>query len=595
MQISPDKIAEILERTDLVALVSRNVKLRRSGGSFLGLCPFHAEKTPSFNVNPQRRFFKCFGCDASGDAISYVQRLQGLTFVEAVRLLAQENGIALDEQRDPAAEHRQRLLQTTSMAQRHFERCLWSEARAKPGRDHLAARGVSEVMARRFGLGYALDDWNDLTDLLVREGACDWAAEVGLIAPGKRGAGFYDTFRGRLTIPIRSAEGRTIAFGARLIEASPGRAPGPKYLNSKESPLYRKASTLYALDVARDAIRRRKTAVLVEGYFDVIGLYSAGVDNAVALCSTALTPGHLAALDRAGAQTLLMLLDGDAAGMRAVERLSGALLASGKTIRVATLPDGEDPDTFALREGPEAIEALLETAPPLSTHLLQALLPHAQSHTLEAKMAALGRLQKTLDEIPPGLAKSLFLSELASHLGVSETELRAHLRADPSPLTRHAPRQSAAARASQDRARQERALTAHEELFAALLIADPSLKSERDAQAIGELEHLSVRLLLEDKVPSEALDNIDPLIRKAIEARLAEIAATLDNREQRRQALCDAARRIRLQNIERLLADTKTRLLTALEGEPDEEVIEQLQEEHRRLNDQRLQLQKSRT
>lgn len=594
MQIPPDKIAEILERTDLVALVSRNVKLRRSGGSFLGLCPFHAEKTPSFNVNPQRRFFKCFGCDASGDAISYVQRLQGLTFIESVRLLAQEAGVDLDERRDPAAEHRQRLLQATSLAQRHFERCLWSDARAKPGRDHLAARGVSEEMARRFGLGYALDDWNDLTDLLVREGACDWAAEVGLISPGKRGAGFYDTFRGRLTIPIRSAEGRTIAFGARLIESTPGRTPGPKYLNSKESPLYRKASTLYALDVARDEIRRRKMAVLVEGYFDVIGLYNAGVQNAVALCSTALTPGHLAALDRAGAQTLLMLLDGDAAGVRAVERLSGALLASGKTIRVATLPSGEDPDTFALREGPEAIEALLETAPPLSTHLLQTLLPHAQGHTLEAKMAALGRLRKTLDEIPPGLAKSLFVSELAGHLGVSETELRAHLRSDPSPLTRHAPHAGAAARASQDRTRPDRAPMAHEELFAALLIADPSLRRESEAQAIGELEPLPLRLILEDGTPGEALDRLDPTLRKAIEARLSEIAATLDDREHRRQALCDAARRIRLQNIEHLLADTKARLVSAIEGESDEEEIEQLQEEHRRLNDLRLQLQKSR-
>ncbi len=594
MQISPDKIAEILERTDLVALISRNVKLRRSGGSFLGLCPFHAEKTPSFNVNPQRRFFKCFGCDASGDAISYVQRMQGLGFVEAVRLLAQEAGVDLEERRDPAAELRQHLLQVTSMAQRHFERCLWSDPRAKPARDHLAARGVSEEMARRFGLGYTPDAWNDLTDLLVREGACDWAAEVGLIAPGRRGSGFYDTFRGRLTIPIRSAEGRTIAFGARFIEASPGRAPGPKYLNSKESPLYRKASTLYALDVARDEIRRRKTAVLVEGYFDVIGLYSAGIHNAVALCSTALTPGHLAALDRAGAQTLLMLLDGDAAGLRAVERLSGALLASGKTIRVATLPDGEDPDTFALREGPEAIEALLETATPLSTHLLQLLLPNAQGHSLEEKMAALARLQKTLDEIPPGLAKSLFVAELASHLGVSEGELRAHLRADPSPLTRHAPRQSAAARGARDRAGMA-PLKAHEELFAALLIADPSLRSEPEAQCTGELAQLALRLLVEGDGTGDALERLEPPIRQAIEARLSEIAATLDTREQRRQALCDAARRVRLQRIEQLLADTKARLFAALEGDCDDEEIEQLQEEHRRLNDQRLQLQKTRT
>lgn len=593
MQISPDKIAEILERTDLVALISRNVKLRRSGGSFLGLCPFHAEKTPSFNVNPQRRFFKCFGCDASGDAISYVQRLQGQTFVEAVRQLAQEAGVDLEETRDPVAEHRQKLLQVTSLAQRHFEHCLWNDARARPGRDHLAARGVSEQMARRFGLGYALDDWSELTARLTREGACDWAAEVGLIAPGKRGPGFYDVFRGRLTIPIRSPEGKTIAFGARLIETAPDRPAGPKYLNSKESPLYRKASTLYGLDVARDEIRRRKTAVLVEGYFDVIGLFGAGVNNAVALCSTALTPGHLAALDRAGAQTLLMLLDGDAAGMRAVERLSGALLASGKTIRVATLPGGEDPDTFAMREGPEAIEALLDSAPPLSTHLLQTILPRAQSHTLEAKMAALGRLQKTLDEIPPGLAKSLFVAELADHLGVSEQELRAHLRSEPSPLTRHAPRTSAVQKqSSADSA--SRPPTASEELFTALIAFDPTLKDEPEASAKSELAHLPLRFFLESDTPDAALEQLAPALRQSIEARLNEIGATLDDREKRRQALCDAARRIRLQNIDRLLSDAKARLVTALEGDSDEEEIEELQEEHRRLNDLRLQLQAAR-
>jgi DNA primase len=589
MQISPDKIAEILERIDIVALISRNVKLRRAGGSYLGICPFHAEKTPSFNVNPQRRFFKCFGCDAGGDAITYVQRLQGLSFVEAVRQLAQEAGVELDVRHDPAAELRQRLLGVTATAQRHFEHCLWNDPRAKPGRNHLAARGVSEDMARRFGLGYAADAWNDLTDILVRDGAREWATQVGLVTPNRSGDGFYDTFRGRLTVPIRSAEGKTIAFGARFIEAAPGRQVGPKYLNSRESPLYRKADTLYALDMARDEIRRRKTAVLVEGYFDVIGLFSAGVRNAVALCSTALTPGHIAALHRTGAENLLMLLDGDAAGMRAIERLSGALLASGKTIRVATLPNGEDPDTFALREGAAAIEALLETAPPLSAHLLHTLLPNAQSHTLEEKMTALARMRRTLDEIPPGLAKDMFVAALASHLGVSETELRAHLRFDPSPLARHTQRPSNAA--SEPKRSGCAPITACEAHLAALLIADPSLRAEPEARVTDEFDALALRAILQSEQPEAALDRLDAPHRQVIDACLAQIAATLPNRETRLQALRDASRKVRLQSLDRLLRDVKARINACDKNTPDEE-SEPLFEEHRRLNAQRLELQK---
>src|SRR5262249_39600661 len=196
-------------------------------------------------------------------------------------------------------------------------------------------------------------------------------AKAGLVQKRPTAEGYYDPFRGRLIIPIRSPEGRTIAFGGRLIDGS----DGPKYLNSRESSLYRKSDTLYGLDQAREEIRRRRSAVLVGGYFDCIGLHNAGLENAVALCPTPLTSGPPAALSRAEAKELVLLLDGDEAGRSAVERLAGSLLAAGASAKVALLPQGEDPDSFARKQGGEEVRALLSKAPPLSEHLLHSILP----------------------------------------------------------------------------------------------------------------------------------------------------------------------------------------------------------------------------
>lgn len=609
MQISPDKIAEVLERIDIVELISRNVKLRRTGGNYVGLCPFHAEKTGSFNVNPQRRFFKCFGCDAAGDAISFVRKMQGISFIEAVRQLAAEAGVDLDEKRDAADELRAKLFQATSAAQRKFEYCLWNDPRAQAGRDHLAKRGVTQEMARLFGLGYAPLSWDELSETLRREGLQEWAAQVGLLGQRQSGNGYYDMFRGRLTIPIRSAEGRNIAFGARLIESSanasrPGGGKDPKYLNTKESPLYRKFDTLYGLDMAREGIRKKKSAVVVEGYFDVIGLYAAGVTNAVALCSTALTAGHLAVLDRLGAQNILMLLDGDAAGFGAVRRLSGSLLATGKTIQVATLPDGEDPDEYALREGPEAVERFLETAPTLSRHLLATLLPRGRAHSTEEKMAGLRELRSVLNEIPAGLAKSSFISDIASHIGVQDTEVRAYLREDPS-LRRKPSISTASARHVPDTgmAQAGRPPSPHECLLAALLLEDSSLAEDPAAQAIDESDSIQLRLMVQTAQADAGGDaqaapggiDVESAVFREVQRQREAVRTTLTDRFQRQKALRDASKRIRLQRIESLLEDTKSKLVAALQGDADDEDIEALQENHRALNAQRLQLQKMST
>lgn len=577
MQIPHEKIREILDRTDIVQVVSRYVELKHTGRAFKGLCPFHGEKTPSFHVfGPPRPGFKCFGCEVAGDAIAFLQRIEARSFVDTVRALAKETGVTLEEREDPQAKERARLYEANEIARRFFEERLWSPA-GRAGRAHLEARGVSEEIARRFHLGYSVNAWGDLTDHLVRNGMIEWGAKAGLCAPRKSGDGYYDSFRGRLMIPIRAPEGRTIAFGARLIEEMP-RADGdkgPKYLNSRESPVYRKSETLYALDLARDTIRQKKTAVLVEGYFDVIGLFAQGITNAVALCSTALTAGHLAALTRVGAEELVLLLDGDAAGQRAVERLAGPILATGTRARVATLPPGDDPDTFAVREGAAGVERLLLAATPLTVHLLQLALPRGPESAWEEKIAALGKLAPVLAQMPAGLQKTLFVSEIARHLGVAESAIRTHLgQQSPTPARTPFERAPSPQRPARPNDRAVRPLDSSEEWFAALLLSDASLRACAEARFVDEISSLEVRLLLSSEGSGD-LDALPEALRRGLERRMAEVA-TLQS-EDRRRALADASRRVRLLRVSERISEKRAEIAEAESQGASPEELEPLQ------------------
>jgi len=419
------KIQEVRERVDMIALVQRHgVELKKSGRSYKGKCPFHQEHTPSFYVWPEEKRFKCFGCQAGGDGISFVQRLMGKTFIDTVTDLAKELGVDLAGELDPAMRERQQVKDATDFAARHFVERLWDPAAGQHPREYLRSRGLTEELMRAFGLGWAPLAWTELADQLQKQGLLASGEKAGLVAPRQRGDGHFDTFRGRVMIPIRSPEGRTIAFGGRLLEGD----DGPKYLNSRENRLYNKSEVLYATDQARDEIRRRKSAVLCEGYFDAIGLHQAGVKQAVALCSTALTPGHLQLLQRLEARELVLLLDGDEAGRKAVERLAGSILAAGATSRVALLPDGEDPDTFARKAGAEAVQQLVASARPLTEHLFRTLLPEGPAASFEAKMAALERLKPITAQLPVGLTRSAFFGGMARHFGLPAQELEATLR-----------------------------------------------------------------------------------------------------------------------------------------------------------------------
>ena len=373
----PDAVIdEIRSRVDIVAVIGRHMELKKSGRTWKGCCVFHGERTASFHVYPEDRHFKCYGCGEYGDVFKFLQKLQGREFPEIVRALASEVGVDIPEREEDSAEQRRRrqeraeVLAACAAAARYFAARLAS-AHGEPGRAYLASRGLTDETVQRFRLGLASTAWDDLTARLAPKGVAEGALEKAGLVAHRDGGGRYDRFRARLMVPIAGLDGEVIGFGGRVLPGASDKLA--KYINSPESVLYKKSKVLYGIDLAREHIRRTRQAILVEGYFDVIGLHQAGVKNALAVCGTALTPEHVDLLKRCDCREVVLLFDGDPAGQAAPARAAQALLPSGVTGKVALLPtDGGkvDPDEFARSRGASALEALVAAAPPLTEFLL---------------------------------------------------------------------------------------------------------------------------------------------------------------------------------------------------------------------------------
>src|SRR2546428_328219 len=374
--ISDEKLQELRDRVDLVAVVQRRVPLKKSGHDWKGLCPFHGEKTSSFYVVPDKKMFHCFGCGVSGDAIKFVMQTEGRSFREAVEQLANEAGVDLtppDAEEARRSARRAALGEVNEKACTFYERILWEHPKGEIAREHLRQRGITEDTAKAWRLGYAPNLWDSLIKSHALKGVDPrLVEEAGLGVPRKKGEGLYDRFRGRLTIPIRES-GRIVGFGGRLLEGE----SEAKYLNSPDTALYQKGHTLFALDRAREAIRRDGVALFVEGYFDAVGLHQAGVSTAIATCGTALTDKHLELVTKAGARELVFVFDGDAAGMRAAQRASEIAAAQGAPARVLVPPGGEDPDETVLRVGVRGFREMLASAQPSLEFLLDRDLAHS--------------------------------------------------------------------------------------------------------------------------------------------------------------------------------------------------------------------------
>ena len=425
-RIRDEAIRTVRERASLSEVVSDVIALRRRGRSAVGLCPFHAEKTPSFTVSEDRGFFHCFGCGEHGDVFGFVMKTQSLTFPEAVRRVADRFGVSLPEEAGEPARRREPLTAANAAAAAFFQ----AELRGPGGgraRAYLRERGLSEEVIERFGLGWAPGAGETLARHLRTKGVpLEDALTAGLVMRRDRpdgAGGVLDRFRERIMFPITDTSGKVIAFGGRILPGRPaGGEPPPKYLNSAESPVFRKGHTLYGLALARDAIRKADRAIVVEGYLDLIALAQAGIGEVVAPLGTALTAEQLRLLRRF-TETVIACFDGDLAGRRAAARSFPVFLEAGLWGRGAFLPAGEDPDTFVRAQGRVALEGVLAAAEPLVEAFVGEL--------AGPKAEAVGRYAQAAREVARLLKRvrephefDVLVRLAAQRLGVREETLR---------------------------------------------------------------------------------------------------------------------------------------------------------------------------
>jgi len=393
-------VERVKDAIDMVELVGARSDLRRVGTRHVGLCPFHDERTPSFSVNAEHGLYHCFGCGASGDAISFVRETEGLDFAEAIEHLADRYGVELErEEEDPRAEEgrrrRERLMRVLDRTATFYARYLWDSAEARAARDHLAARGLDEQVLRAFRVGYAPSAWNRVLVAGQRDGYAPAEMVAAGVAQTGRQGGYFDRFRARITFPLADARGRVLGFGARAVRDS----QKPKYLNSSENELYRKGRHLFGIDRARAPAARAGRVIVVEGYTDVLALHGAGLEESVAIMGTALTPEQLTELGRA-ATTVLMALDADASGQEAMLRAAKAATERGMELRVVALPEGSDPAELLVADGAPAFERLLDGALSVPEFEARRVLDAADLRTAHGRDRALELLRPLVAATP---------------------------------------------------------------------------------------------------------------------------------------------------------------------------------------------------
>lgn len=420
MRFDDSKIEEIKSRVDIVELASEYLTLRKAGRNYVGLCPFHQEKTPSFTVNREKQMFYCFGCGEGGNAITLLMKIANKSFSEAIKALAEKTGVLLPARtfgRDGAGKDslHNEIVQLNLRAAQHFARQLSSPA-GKIARDYLQKRAVTEETVREFRLGYVPDVWRSLTDVIDAGGlSLKLAEQAGLVIAGKEGS-YYDRFRGRLIFPIENIFGEVIAFGGRILGEGE-----PKYLNSPESPVYVKGRNLYGLGKAREAIRERGFCLIVEGYFDAISLWNASVRNVVATLGTALTRDHLDLLRRY-TQNVVALFDPDAAGRKALDRSLELFLGANMHARALVLPEGYDPDDFIKNFGREKLEERIAVAPAISDYYIDCVL--GEGKTIEEKLDLAKTAVEFVGKVGSVIEKNLFVKGIAEKLGIDQAILK---------------------------------------------------------------------------------------------------------------------------------------------------------------------------
>jgi len=426
--VTPEFKANLLERVDIVSLISAQVELKPRGSNYLGLCPFHNEKTASFSVNSSRQFYYCFGCGAKGDAIQFLMDYFSISFIDALKELCQKTGVNFPEeqsfknsttesirQHKVRSDHKKLLLE----AARFYRSRLASDSDAI---SYLKKRGITGQVAAKFHIGYAGNSWNSLKEVFSDYEDNSNLFLVGLIKKSESGNKVFDRFRNRIIFPILNKNGEVIAFGGRTIADD---SNGPKYLNSPETDLFVKSKELYGFFDAQRFIVKSQFVIVVEGYFDVISMHQAGFKNTVGTLGTALSSSHFLQLERIGREIIFMF-DGDSAGKRAAWRAAQIVLAnlSKQDILVSFifLPQNKDPDTFVREKGNEALAKLLKSGIPLSTMILETICSPGRLSSVEGKSSAIAKLKNLFKSMSEGIFKRQLIQAAGQHLSCSISE-----------------------------------------------------------------------------------------------------------------------------------------------------------------------------
>jgi len=425
--IPDDKLEEIKDRVSIVEVISDYVSLKKLGKNYKGLCPFHSEKTPSFMVNEEKQIFHCFGCNTGGNVFNFLMKMDRLSFPEAARGLARRYGIDLSKIKISETDKRETLkrewlFELNELAASYYHNLLINENEGKEAREYLRQRGIGNDVTIDHRLGYAQNSWDGLLKFLLKKGVpLSRVSEVGLIIP-KKAQGFYDRFRDRMIFPIIDIHDKVIGFGGRVLDNSL-----PKYLNSPESSIYNKSNSLYGLKVAKDFIRSEDRVIVVEGYFDLLGLNQYGIKNVAATLGTSLTTGHIRILRRY-TNNIITVFDADEAGKKAAARSLDVLLKHGASPKIAVLPSGFDPDSFVRKVGEKGFKEIIAGSIPLIEFAINEVIKKHDISSVEGKVKIIEDATPILSKIENKIERDIYIQRVSNRLDIKEDTIVSQLR-----------------------------------------------------------------------------------------------------------------------------------------------------------------------
>lgn len=513
-----DFAEQVKSQVDIVRTVSDYVVLRKNGARYVGLCPFHTEKTPSFSVNPAIQIYKCFGCGVAGDVIKFIQEIESLTFWEALKALAERNGIPIPQRRqatDAESDLRAAVFEMYEAASKIYQEALFSSA-GQAVRDYLGKRGLTASTAQHFGLGYSEPGWENLLRRFVRKYSPAQLEASGLFSKREDGS-FFDRFRGRLMFPIHNESGKTIGFGGRAL----GPEDEPKYLNSPETPIYKKSSVLYNLHRAKETIRKEDRTILVEGYMDVIGVYAAGVRNVVASCGTALTSNQVRSMKR-HSDKIVVNFDPDVAGANATERSIQMLLEEGMQVRILELEEGLDPDEYIKKYGASSYQERLRRSTGYFLWLADRARRKFDMKSAQGRMEGYETmLLPAIRRISDRLERAAVATEVADYLGLDRNLVLEEFRRTAGAQKRRQAPAPTARRVHPRQAELLRSLVINPEIRPALLPALQASKAARTFAVWPVLERMMALFEADPRFTYESLEKaLDQELKDLVVAEL---------------------------------------------------------------------------